>query len=130
MQIGELAKKTNCTVQTIRLYERSGLLKKPPRSSGNYRTYNGAALERLIFIRQCRALGITIKEIALLLRQRETPTDNCNEVSKLISKHLSNVQRQINELQELQITLKRLSNECPGNNTVQTCGIFNKLEAN
>jgi Cd(II)/Pb(II)-responsive transcriptional regulator len=129
MQIGELARKTSCTVQTIRLYERSGLLKLPSRSAGNYRVYDSEALERLVFIRQCRALGISIKEIATLLHRKETPEESCNEVNQLIAKHLLKVQEKICELQRLQITLEQLSNECSGTSTIQTCGIFSKLES-
>lgn len=129
MQIGELARKTSCTVQTIRLYERSGLLKLPSRSARNYRVYDSVALERLVFIRQCRTLGISIKEIATLLHRKETPDESCNEVNQLIAKHLLKVQEKICELQGLQITLEQLSNECSGRSTIQTCGIFSKLES-
>ena len=76
MRIGELAKQAACTVETIRFYEREGLLPRPTRSGGNYRLYSAEDAERLAFIRNCRSLGMALAEIRVLLGfgARPTPT--------------------------------------------------------
>ena len=71
MKIGELAKLTDCQVETIRYYEREGLLPEPARSEGNYRLYTQAHVERLTFIRNCRSLDMTLEEIRSLLNLRD-----------------------------------------------------------
>jgi DNA-binding transcriptional MerR regulator len=81
LQIGELAKRTGCLVETIRYYEREGLLPTLFRSKGNYRLFSDIHVERLRFIRHCRSLDMTLKEIRTLLRFRDTPDENCSEVT-------------------------------------------------
>lgn len=73
MKIGELAKLTDCQVETIRYYEKEGLLPPPARSDGNYRLYTQAHTERLVFIRNCRSLDMTLEEIRSLLGLRDSP---------------------------------------------------------
>ena len=77
MKIGELARRTGCQVETIRYYEREGLLPEPARSPGNYRLYGSAHVERLTFIRHCRALDMTLGEIRTLLMHRDHPERDC-----------------------------------------------------
>ena len=83
LKIGELAKRTGCLVETIRYYEREGLLLEPARSEGNYRLYTDIHVERLQFIRHCRVLDMTLEEIRNLLRFRDAPDENCREVNAL-----------------------------------------------
>ncbi len=73
MKIGDLAKATDCAVETIRYYEREKLLPEPARSEGNYRMYTQAHVERLTFIRNCRTLDMTLDEIRSLLQLRDSP---------------------------------------------------------
>jgi DNA-binding transcriptional MerR regulator len=80
LKIGDLAKRAGCLVETIRYYERVGLLLGPARSEGNYRLYTNVHVERLQFIRHCRALDMTLEEIRNLLRFRDAPDENCSEV--------------------------------------------------
>ena len=84
MKIGELAKLTDCQVETIRYYEREGLLPEPARSDGNYRLYTQAHVERLTFIRNCRSLDMTLEEIRSLLGLRDSPQDQCESVPEFI----------------------------------------------
>ena len=81
--IGVLAKRTQCQAETIRYYEREGLLPAPTRSQGNYRQYDTTHVERLSFIRHCRSLDMTLDEIRALLDFRDAPTRNCAEVTRL-----------------------------------------------
>jgi Cd(II)/Pb(II)-responsive transcriptional regulator len=84
LRIGELAKRTNCQIETIRYYEREGLLHAPERTDGNYRLYQDAHVERLRFIRQCRSLDMALDEIRTLLRFCDAPEKNCGEVNGLL----------------------------------------------
>ena len=88
MKIGELAKLTDCQVETIRYYEKEGLLPPPARSDGNYRLYTQAHTERLVFIRNCRSLDMTLEEIRSLLGLRDSPQDQCESVNALIDEHI------------------------------------------
>lgn len=85
MKIGELASAAGCDVQTVRYYERSGLLAKPGRTASNYRSYASSQVERLKFIRQCRSLDMTLDEVRVLLRFLEAPEETCGEVHRVIS---------------------------------------------
>ncbi len=80
MNIGDLAKATGCQTVTIRFYERKGLLRAPSRSDANYRTYSEQDVARLTFIRNCRALGLTLREIAHLIAIQDNPALPCDEV--------------------------------------------------
>ena len=128
MQIGELARQTGCSIQTIRFYERKGLLDKPSRSEGNYRLYDKAAADKLTFIKQCRALDISMKEIELLLEQKTSPNQSCSSVNLLIEEHIAQVDTKIDELQQLKTVLTRMSKKCSSDNTIKSCGILKDLE--
>src|SRR6266436_257726 len=102
LKIGELAKRTSCPVETIRYYEREGLLREPARSEGNYRLYTDIHVERLQFIRHCRSLDMTLEEIRNLLKFRDAPDENCGEVNALLDEHIEHVSSRIKELRFLQ----------------------------
>lgn len=102
MKIGELARLTECPVETIRYYEREGLLPEPARSEGNYRLYTQAHVERLAFIRHCRSLDMTQQEIRELLRLRDNPEADCAAANRLIDEHIHHVEVRIAELRALQ----------------------------
>ena len=107
LKIGELAKQTGCLVETIRYYEREGLLLEPARSEGNYRLYTDIHVERLQFIRHCRSLDMTLEEIRNLLRFRDAPNENCSDVNALLDEHIEHVSNRIRELRFLQKKLRR-----------------------
>ena len=102
MKIGELAKLTDCPVETIRYYEKEGLLPPPARSEGNYRLYTQAHTERLTFIRNCRSLDMTLEEIRSLLNLRDSPQDQCESVNTLIDEHIHHVKARIDGLKDSQ----------------------------
>ena len=101
LKIGELAKHTGSQVETIRYYEREGLLPAPARSEGNYRLYGQSHVERLQFIRHCRSLDMTLEEIRSLLAFRDAPEESCSAVNDLLDKHIDHVATRIKELQAL-----------------------------
>ncbi|MCU7647943.1 Cd(II)/Pb(II)-responsive transcriptional regulator [Pseudomonas piscis] len=128
MKIGELAKLTDCQVETIRYYEREGLLPEPARSEGNYRLYTQAHGERLTFIRNCRSLDMTLEEIRSLLNLRDSPQDQCASVNALIDEHIHHVKARIDGLQALQEQLVDLRQRCGEEPDLEPCGILQRLE--
>jgi Cd(II)/Pb(II)-responsive transcriptional regulator len=127
LKIGELAKRTGCLVETIRYYEREGLLLKPARSEGNYRLYTDIHVERLQFIRHCRVLDMTLEEIRNLLRFRDAPDENCTKVNALLDEHIEHVSNRIRELRFLQKNLRRLRSRCEQARAIKDCRILQSL---
>lgn len=127
MKIGELAKAAGAQVETIRYYEREGLLPLALRSDGNYRVYDAAQVERLAFIRHCRSLDMTLDEIRLLLRFKDAPQEDCAEVNALLDEHIGHVATRIRELRQLERQLKALREQCATSQDAANCGILNGL---
>lgn len=128
MKIGELAKATDCQVETIRYYEREQLLPAPARTDGNYRLYTQAHVERLTFIRNCRTLDMTLEEIRSLLALRDLPDDQCQSVNALIDEHIEHVKLRIDGLQALQTQLLELRDKCRVAGSDDQCRIIQQLE--
>ncbi len=127
MKIGELARATSTPVETIRYYEREGLLPPAPRSEGNYRLYGPAHVERLAFVRHCRSLDMALDEIRTLLRFRDTPGAACDGVDALLDQHIGHVATRLRELRQLQRQLKALRAQCAGVHDAAHCGILSGL---
>ncbi|QFZ84771.1 Cd(II)/Pb(II)-responsive transcriptional regulator [Variovorax paradoxus] len=127
MRIGELGKKADCLVQTVRFYESEGLLPEPARSEGNFRLYDDSHLERLLFIRRCRAKDMTLEEIRQLLNFRDRPELDCGEVNALVDSHIAQVRAKMKELRELERELMDLRRSCDSARTSRECGILNSL---
>ena len=129
MKIGELAAAAGCDVQTVRYYERSGLLPPPARTSSNYRAYGPGHVERLRFIRQCRALDMGLAEIRQLLSFLDAPDENCRQVNEVLDEHIGHVQTRIEELVSLEGQLKALRRQCRQIQSVKECGILGALRS-
>ncbi|GAB3384975.1 Cd(II)/Pb(II)-responsive transcriptional regulator [Massilia varians] len=127
MKIGELADRSGCLVETIRYYERIGLLAPPERSANNYRAYNELHAERLLFIRHCRALDMTLDEIRTLLDFREAPGKNCESVNALLDKHIGHIVDRIANLSVLEAQLRDLRSRCVATNSTNPCEILQAL---
>ena len=127
MKIGALAGATQTPVETIRYYEREGLLPQAPRSDGNYRIYGAGHVERLAFVRHCRSLDMTLDEIRVLLRFKDEPQAECGEVNALLDEHILHVASRIRELRQLERQLKTLREQCAGARKAAHCGILNGL---
>jgi len=127
MKIGELARAALTPVDTIRYYEREGLLPLAPRSDGNYRIYGSDHVERLAFVRHCRALDMTLDEIRSLLRVRDTPQAPCADVNALLDAHITHVATRIRGLRQLEKQLKALRHQCAGAGDAAHCGILTEL---
>ncbi|CAN7400482.1 Cd(II)/Pb(II)-responsive transcriptional regulator [Massilia sp. LjRoot122] len=129
MKIGELADRSGCLVETIRYYERIGLLKAPERAANNYRNYDERHSERLSFIRHCRALDMTIDEIRVLSNLRDHPEQECAGVNELLDRHISLVEKRIQALAALEAQLRTLRGRCVSNDTTESCAILRALGA-
>ena len=130
MKIGELAERSDCLVETIRYYERIGLLAAPERLTNNYRAYNEQHAERLLFIRHCRALDMTLDEIRTLLDFRDRPKQNCIGVNELLDKHIGHVVGRIRSLSALETQLRDLRSRCLANDSTGACEILQALGSN
>ena len=128
MRIGDLAESTGTAVETIRFYEREGLIPAAQRADNNYRLYTAAHEERLAFIRHCRNLDMTLDEIRTLLRLRDAPSQDCGEVNALLDEHIGHVTHRIRELRTLQKDLKALRARCGTPHAIEQCGILNELD--
>jgi len=128
MKIGELAKAAATQTETIRYYEREGLLPAPPRTQTNYRHYDGSHLQRLAFIRHCRTLDMTLIEIRTLLHFKDAPNENCEEVNGLLDEHIGHVVKRIRELKSLETELRSLRQQCASSESAANCGILEGLD--
>ena len=127
MRIGELGKKADCLVQTVRFYESEGLLPEPARSEGNFRLYDEVHLQRLLFIRHRLAKDMTLDEIRQLLNLRDRPELGCGEVNALVDAHIAQVRTKMKELRALERELMDLRRSCDSARTSRECGILNSL---
>lgn len=124
MKIGELSSASGTPVETIRFYEREGLLPEPARTSGNFRSYEQAHLDQLRFIRYCRSLDMSLDEVRVLLKVRGEPDADCGDVNAVLDEHIGHVSRRIKELRLLEKQLKELRRRCGENRSADQCGIL------
>jgi Cd(II)/Pb(II)-responsive transcriptional regulator len=127
MRIGELASKAGVDVQTVRYYEREGLLEAPARTGSGYRTYGPQHLERLNFVRHCRSLDMPLAEIKRLTELSRDARVSCDEVNALVHAHLERVQAKRKSLEDLEKQLAALSAQCASGHRVADCGILEEL---
>lgn len=127
MRIGEMAKRAGLPVETVRYYEKTGLLPAPERDASGYRSYQLLHLDRLRFIRRCRNLDMTQDEIRELIRLTENPEADCSQVDALLARHLDHVRERLRELTSLEATLEQLQQACNQGRTVRECGILDGL---
>lgn len=126
LSIGALARATGTKVETVRYYERAGLLPAPARTEGNYRAYRRAHLDRLSFIRRARELGFSLDEVRELLRLSDRPDQPCEEVDRIARGHLAEVERKIAGLAALGDELRRLVGQCR-HGTIAECRVIEAL---
>ena len=123
---GKLAARSGCNIETIRYYERIGILPPPPRSEGGHRLYGQDLIKRLTFVRRSRELGFTIEEIRELLRLVDRSDYTCAQVKTLTQAHARDIQQKITDLNKLKSVLEVLSSRCTGGE-VPECPIIDVL---
>jgi len=129
LKIGELAKQATVNLQTIRYYERRGLLPRPPRTVSNYRVYPREAVVRVRFIKRAQELGFTLKEIKELLSLRAAPRARCADVRERAEIKVRDIDDKVRTLQSMRKALHKLIGECSGNGPVSRCPILEALDS-
>jgi len=127
MRIGEIARLTGLDVQAVRHYEKEGLLVAPSRAANGYRAYGQAHLERLAFIRHCRALDMGLADIRSLLRGLDGPGADCSDVDRVVDRQLERVRARLASLRGLERQLGKLREACRAPGNAQGCGILQEL---
>ncbi len=128
MKIGEVARAAGVNVQTVRYYERRGLLEEPPRTDAGYRSYEPQVVERIRFIQRAQNLGFTLSEIEELLDLRVEDPHQCSAVEARTGRKLEEVQRKIGELRRMEEVLYDLLAACRDGNRMEGCPILHALE--
>ena len=126
LTIGQMSKATGVKPVTIRFYEKNGLLKTPSRWDNNYRAYGQDDLDRLSFIRRARKLGFSLEQIAALLTLSDSKGQDCSSVDRIAREHLSEVERQLADLNALRRELQSVVSSCAGG-SVGDCRIIEAL---
>ena len=127
LTIGQVAKQAKIGIETIRFYERQGLIEEPPRRESGYRQYPQEVIDRLAFIRRAKDLGFSLKEIADLLALTKQRNSNAGNVKERVIQKISEVEAKIDHLQKIKKSLKKLSDSCPGKGPLKNCPIISSL---
>jgi MerR family copper efflux transcriptional regulator len=128
LTIGKVARSTGLAIDTVRYYEREGLLEKPARSTSGYRHYRPDVIARLRFICQAKDLGFSLSEIKELLALRVTPGKSCADVRAHTEHKIADVDRRIASLKCVRGALVKLASACSGKGPVSECPILEALE--
>ncbi len=129
LKTAQLANEGGVNVETIRYYERHGLLPKPPRTASGYRVFSEDAISRLRFIKRSQELGFSLKEVKELLALRVRPGSGCADVRRKGEAKIADVDEKLNHLLEIKKALVRLTDNCSGRGPVSACTIIQILTA-
>lgn len=127
MKIGELAAAAGLSIDSVRFYEKQGLLRAPARADNNYRRYDPSAVQRLRFIGNCRALDMSLEEVRTLLGFLDEPSGDHARVDAVLAEHLRHVRERMRELRALEQQLKQLQAACSRAEPHQGCGVVQRL---
>mgnify|MGYP000641173190 CR=1 FL=1 len=128
LTIGRVARRAEVGVETVRFYEREGLIDKPPRRNSGYRQYPEEIVHRLRFINRAKELGFTLKEIKELLALRLDPETTCADVRRRAEAKIDDIEEKINLLQRMKEALAKLTMACSGRGSVSQCPILEAME--
>ncbi len=129
LTIGRLARAVGVNLETVRYYERRGLLPKPPRTRSGYRLFPTEAKRRLLFIRRAQELGFSLGEIRELLSLRVAPTAKSADVRRRAQAKITDIEAKIRSLQSMKKALRELTKACSGCGPVRDCPILESLDA-
>jgi Hg(II)-responsive transcriptional regulator len=127
LTIGELAQRAGVGVETIRFYERKGLIAQPVRPAAGFRAYAQDVVARLGFVHEAKQLGFTLKEIRDLLKLRDNPKTDAAAVRGRAAAKLAQIEDGINQFQRMRVTLQDLLSRCPGSGELNKCSIVEAL---
>ncbi len=127
LTIGQLAKKVNVNLETIRYYERRGLIPEPPRNKSGHREYSLEAVKRTKFIKRCQALGFSLKEISELLSLRVGPGATCGDVKERVEAKITDIEKRLIDLERIRAALLSMSGKCVRTGPVGQCPVLEEL---
>lgn len=127
LTIGRLAKQVGVGIETVRFYERQGLIEPPPRTDSNYRVYPQEEVERLKFIKRAKDLGFTLKEIKELLELQHDPHATKADIKKRTVKKIENIKQKVRDLSRILHALEHLAGTCDGKGPLSECPILEAL---
>ena len=128
LTIGQVARRAGVGVETVRFYERQGLLEEPDRKASGYRQYGGEAVSVLRFIRRAKELGFTLKEIKALLALRLDGSARQSDVRKQAGAKIADIEAKVRDLQRMRDALLRLLDACHGDGPTKGCPILGALD--
>ena len=129
LTIGQVAKHSGIGLETVRFYERKGLIEEPPRTDSGYRQYPKDVVGRIRFIKRAKELGFSLKEISELLSLRVDPGTTCADVRKQTELKLTDVEEKIRALRRIKTALKKLAASCVGTGPTSECPILEALDS-
>lgn len=127
LTIGRLARAAGVNVETIRFYERKGLLSRPPKPAEGYRKYPVEAVKQVVFIKGAQKLGFSLKEIATLISLGRAGAVSCAEMRALANRKITEIQQKIMALEAMKSSLEELARECPGEGDLSLCPIWERM---
>lgn len=129
LTIGKLAKETGTNIETIRYYERRGLIPEPPRRESGYREFSHKYVERILFIKRAQTLGFTLKEVLELLTMADGVAD-CKDIKKFAEDKINDIENRIRDFKKIKKVLHDLVKRCPDKGKVSDCPIIESLTQN
>ncbi len=126
LTIGALSEHTEVNVETIRYYERIGILPEPPRSAGGHQLYANEHKQRLVFIRRSRALGFSLRQVRVLLGLSNGRRMTCAKVKSMTEQHIADIRRRVKDLKRLERVLRDMAAQCQGEERLD-CPILDAL---
>ena len=128
LTIGQLAKKAKVNIETIRYYERRGLIPNPPRNESGHRQYSQESVRRTEFIKRAQTLGFSLKEISELLSLRVEPGRTCEDIKSRTEAKILDIKHRIADLEQMEIALTKLASQCNGRGSIGKCPILEALD--
>ncbi len=129
LTISQVAKGANVNVETIRYYEKLGLISKPPRTEAGYRQFPSEVIQRIKFIKRAQELGFTLLEVSKLLVVSDGGDYNCYDIQQFATKKLEEIEQKMRDLEKIKSILQDLSNKCPGQGSpINKCPILEEFK--
>jgi len=128
LNIGQVAKQTGVTVETVRFYEKQGLIDAPLRSESGYRQYPQDTVKRVQFIQNAKKVGFTLKDIGELLALRQEPGTSCTDIKLRATQKIEEVDQKILDLNRIRTALGRMIMKCSGRGSLSECPILEELD--
>jgi len=127
MTIGQVAKQSGVSVETIRYYEKEGLIAEPQRSPSGYRQYPQETVKRILFIQKAKEIGFTLKEIYDLLLLQDKPNASCGDILEKATQKLQQIEAKIQELNRIKAALEKLTRDCMEDKKLAECPVMDAL---